>query len=388
MAMTAPWMPEKPLVIVDEAHGLEGAVARQVRLEFREEDFQLPEPGVPFEAHLAWLKEAQDRCRERVEAMDEEISLAAERSVAGLKWVPPNVVRERDKWKGAVLRIGEMLLDHKLSEEPWVVQEGRSLGGARRLSYLPVTGTRFVRTKLLDKAGMAVLMTATPPTAAEVGLPEGSRRLALPMQWPAVRRPVVLDFRGNMGRATREQAAPRVAEGVRDHAFGRTIVHAHAYGVARALSVAVKGLGVGHVLQDPDDREASLQEWLDGAEQVFLSVRMNEGLDLKGELCRTQILAKVPWPDLGDPWVQARNARMGEAWMARDVARSITQAYGRAVRSEDDWADFIILDEGFHAFYGRNKDLFPAWFREAVGLRKVGGARLEAFGAPPARTTR
>jgi Rad3-related DNA helicase len=174
-----------------------------------------------------------------------------------------------------------------------------------------------------------------------------------------------------MSLQRRAQNMGRIAQGIRDHANGKTIVHAHAHSLARALSDELKRLGVAHVLQDPDDREGSLAKWMRGLEEVFVSVRMNEGLDLRDDLCRTQILAKMPWPDLGDPWVQARNSTMGDAWMHREVARSIAQAYGRAVRSEQDWANFVILDEGFEAFYRRDKAMFPTWFREAVGLPKA-----------------
>jgi Rad3-related DNA helicase len=373
MAMTAPWLPDKPLVIVDEAHNLEGGVARQVSLEFREEDLDLPRPGATMEEHLAWLPQALTIARDKVEAMEDEIDATykAASDHDGLVWVPPDLLKGKDHWRGIVNRIAELLLDRKTTAEEWVVQERTAPGGARRVAYQPVTGTRFVRSKLLAKGRLAVLLTATPPTAHEVGLGEGVQRVVMPMRWPKQRRPVVLDFRGNMAKNSRDLAIPEVAKGIVQHASGKTIVHAHAYAVARALSGQLDLMGVKHVLQDPEDREASLARWMRGLEEVFISVRMNEGLDLRDELCRTQILAKMPWPDLGDPWVKARIASMGDGWMHREVARSITQAYGRAIRSEQDWANFVVLDQGFEGFYKRDKDLFPGWFREAVGLPKV-----------------
>lgn len=373
MAMTAPWLPEKPLVIVDEAHNLEGGVARLVSLEFREEDFELPREGASLEEHLAWLQQAVGLAREKVDVLDDEIDATykAASDHDGLVWVPPDLLKARDHWKGVLGRVSEMLLDHRTTGEAWVVQERKAAGGARRVAYQPVTGTRFVRRKLLAKGWRAVLLTATPPTAHEVGLGDQVRRVVMPMRWPRQRRPVVLDYRGNMSKDQRAAAIPAIARGIVDHAQGKTIVHAHAYSVARAISGALDQMKVKHVLQDPEDREASLARWMRGLEEIFVSVRMNEGLDLRDDLCRTQVLAKVPWPDLGDPWVKARIEAMGDAWMHREVARSIAQAYGRAIRSEGDWANFVVLDQGFEGFYRRDKDLFPPWFREAVGLPKV-----------------
>jgi Rad3-related DNA helicase len=369
LAMTAGWLAIKPLVIVDEAHNLETAVASQSAVELRSEEIAIPAPKATFQDYVSWLEKTQADARRQAEAVDEELEVLAEGG--DFSWVPPDKVRERERWRSLALKITEMLLDYKQHGEPWIVQESPGWRGTRRLVFRPVTGTRFVRTKLLSRGSLAVLLTATPPTGSEVGLQDQDKRITLPMRWPKERRPVVLDFRGSMSFQDRERSLPRIAQGIQEHVQGKTLVHAHAYSIAQALSRELSALGVRHILQDPEEREGSLKAWLKGSEEVFLSVRMNEGLDLRDEMCRTQVLAKVPWPDIKDPWVKARNELQGESWMHREVARSIAQAYGRAIRSEKDWANFVVLDQGFESFYRYNKDLFPAWFREAVGLREV-----------------
>jgi Rad3-related DNA helicase len=321
------------------------------------------------------MKGAVEHARARFDALNEEVDAWARdaRREGKEPWAPPTLVKARDHWQATLRRMVEMQLDAQQHAEPWVVQEARGKDGKRRVRYVPVTGRRFLQEKLLGKGRGVVLMTATPPTAHEVGLDERpSARVTMPLRVPRERRPVVLDYVGSMSLEQRALTLPRMAQAVARHVNGKTIVHAHAHKLARALSEELRKLGVRHVLQDPEDREGSLRAWVRGLEEVFVSVRMNEGLDLRDDLCRTQLLAKMPWPDLGDPWVQARNAHMGEAWMHRDVARSIVQAYGRAIRSEQDWADFVVLDQGFEGFWRRDRELFPAWFREAVGLPKVG----------------
>jgi len=42
------------------------------------------------------------------------------------------------------------------------------------------------------------------------------------------------------------------------------------------------------------------------------------------------------------------------------------QAYGRSVRSKDDWAKTYILDSAFGYFVKKNMNILPDWFRQAI----------------------
>jgi ATP-dependent DNA helicase DinG len=42
------------------------------------------------------------------------------------------------------------------------------------------------------------------------------------------------------------------------------------------------------------------------------------------------------------------------------------QAYGRSVRSREDWAKTYILDSAFGYFVIKNSDIFPDWFKQAI----------------------
>lgn len=84
------------------------------------------------------------------------------------------------------------------------------------------------------------------------------------------------------------------------------------------------------------------------------------------------IVAKAPFPYLGDPQIQKRLHRKadgGEVWYAMQVAREVVQMTGRGVRHEDDWAVAYVLDGQFVGNVWRNrKGMFPGWWREAVVL--------------------
>ena len=92
---------------------------------------------------------------------------------------------------------------------------------------------------------------------------------------------------------------------------------------------------------------------------------MSEGVDLKGDLSRFQILCKVPYPYLGDPIVKKRMNKRG-SWYPLQTAKTVVQSVGRSVRSIDDQATTYILDQDWSRFFGRNKNFFPEDFRKAL----------------------
>ena len=98
---------------------------------------------------------------------------------------------------------------------------------------------------------------------------------------------------------------------------------------------------------------------------VLLSPSMSEGVDLKGDLSRFQILCKVPYPYLGDPIVKKRMNKRS-SWYPLQTAKTVVQSVGRSVRSMDDQAVTYILDQDWDRFFGKNKHFFPADFKKAL----------------------
>lgn len=104
--------------------------------------------------------------------------------------------------------------------------------------------------------------------------------------------------------------------------------------------------------------------------RIVLSPAIEEGVDLKGDLSRFQVIAKVPYGYLGDPLVKLRSERYPLSY-ARSAVLRIVQACGRSVRGVDDYAQTYILDSSFETLLTRNSELFPEWFKEALHFHEV-----------------
>lgn len=241
----------------------------------------------------------------------------------------------------------------------------------------PLHVNYFLGKLLWWRGGKVILSSATVPGEEwlkDVGL--SSKRVAwvkVSSSFPTERRPVHVEPLGKMTQKEREETAPKIAKRIMEladeHEGQKGMVHCRAYSIMELIASHIpdEWLEERALLQDRDDREGSLAEWQDGDAQVFFSVSMDEGIDLKYEACEWQVLAKALYKHLGNKRVRTlvfeRNAWQ---WYMRAAAIQIQQAYGRAMRSEDDWQDFYILDTSAAILIDRNPEMFEEWFKDAI----------------------
>ena len=113
-----------------------------------------------------------------------------------------------------------------------------------------------------------------------------------------------------------------------------------------------------------DDKDKLVAEFRRRREfAILVGPCFGQGIDLPGDECRVNIIAKVPYPDMGDKKTRARVAER-PSWLDHVTSVRIVQAAGRGVRSEDDWCVTWIVDAQFKSFLGRAR--FPEWFRESI----------------------
>jgi len=98
---------------------------------------------------------------------------------------------------------------------------------------------------------------------------------------------------------------------------------------------------------------------------VLISPSLYLGLDLKDDVSRFQIITKVPYPNRGDRWIDAKRKINGQ-WYIWQTGLRLVQGYGRSVRSKEDWAKTYVLDSMFGLFVEENKNILPDWFVQAI----------------------
>ena len=169
-----------------------------------------------------------------------------------------------------------------------------------------------------------------------------------------------------------DNTLPRLLEAVKlildSHKGEKGIIHCHTYKIAKYLKYNIKDRNLRSriLIHDHTNREEILQKHIKSKKAtVLLSPSMTEGVDLKGDASRFQILCKVPYPYLGDKLVKKRMNRF-PGWYSLQTAKTIIQSAGRSIRNSEDHAVTYILDADFQRFYKRNGALFSKDFKECI----------------------
>jgi Rad3-related DNA helicase len=97
---------------------------------------------------------------------------------------------------------------------------------------------------------------------------------------------------------------------------------------------------------------------------ILFSPSMTEGLDLREDLSRLQIVCKVPYPAL-TPYNKARMQR-DPAYYQWQTALKLVQQTGRSNRSATDRSHTFILDSGFSTFIQKNNHILPKYWLDAI----------------------
>ncbi len=169
------------------------------------------------------------------------------------------------------------------------------------------------------------------------------------------------------------EIAMAVDEIMTRHRGERGIVHTTSYAQDRYIREHVSPQNRARLFstEGVSSRPALLKAHGSRDESVLISPSLHQGVDLKDELSRFQILVKVPYPDLSDRRTMIKLER-NPGWYDWQSALRLVQTYGRSVRSETDHAVTYVLDSHFPSFLRSHRDLFPEYFIEAVRSREDG----------------
>ena len=120
------------------------------------------------------------------------------------------------------------------------------------------------------------------------------------------------------------------------------------------------------LIHDSSTREKSLDHHINSEfETVLVSPSMMNGIDLKDDLSRFQIILKVPFPNLQSSKTKRRLETKPD-WYNWKTLIEIMQAYGRSIRNDEDWAETYVLDACFDQVLQKK---VPQYFRDALKIK-------------------
>lgn len=375
------------LLVIDEAHNLEAQLVTVYTVRFTAAEMKewlgAPLPHLPAaDAYRDLLGPHAERLRADLETIVQALEALRPPEVEpdAFLQMPPSreeiaLLERRDALEAALARLGYFL---DARETEWVVRYPPD--PAATFELVPLAVTEQTRELLTGCADLVVLSSAyLGPAAAlaeSLGFPDGAvRGFAVPSPFPLEQRPIVYRPVGALSRARQAEQEPalfaEIAAVLATHAKDKGLLHVASYAVARRLAadLARRAPGEARRLIFIDSSEAKAraleQHRASPLPTVLLSPSLREGVDLPDDLLRFQIVTKMPYGDLGDPWTAARRER-DPRWYALETAKALVQTYGRACRHAEDHGVTYVLDGQFARFLQHYRPLLPDWFLEAA----------------------
>ncbi len=364
-AMTASRIQKRKLLIIDEAHQLESAVLDFVSLSLDDGDLarhgaQLPKP-LTAESYVGWYHLA---------------------TTAKAFWAMLQDARESDDVARsdrvqtqfhAAKKVAEYMHD---DPDNWVIETVKSEYGTKA-SFRPIFGWPFMEELFFKHAEHVLLMSGTVldhrRLTENLGVaPNNYRFLQMPCTFPVKNREIqILPYvYVTGGQAKMHEWGAKLVEGVdaitTTHPNERGIIHTHTHAIASLLMDRCAGRKRFLHQRDFFDKTAMLAEHALQPNSVIVAPAMHEGVDLRGELSRFQVICKTPFPNYHDDVQLARRRELQPSVIDWMTVLKLVQSAGRSVRSADDWAKTYVLDATFDGLYRRARGLFPAWFEEAL----------------------
>jgi Rad3-related DNA helicase len=370
---------KRDVVVIDEAHGLAEWAEMYATIELSPERVPVwDDVGVPdVHADAGPEEDALDRTARFVASLRDTAKRAKD-ELTGRPELDREEVARRDRLQELISELGWFLEDYRDIDSPttWVVDQPDGEGSP--LAIKPLDPARYLQHTVWDRGNRFALLSATilskEAFCRGIGLhPANVALVDVEHTFPLEHRRLYDVTQGSMTYEHRAETVPKIARLIvrlmAEHPTEKGLIHAHSYDIAGRIVEKLGEFGVAARVRHHgrENRDAELSAWKASDDpEVFVSVKMEEALDLKGDLCRWQVVCKAPYRNTNDSRVARRLADDQWAWYHRTALRTVIQACGRVVRAPDDYGATYLADDSLLDLFDRAKADTPPWFRDQI----------------------
>lgn len=263
----------------------------------------------------------------------------------------------------------------------WIVSEVyKDNYDVTRVDLKPLDPSKYIKT-VMEKCPKTLIMSATilndKTFERNLGLSSeenSTKFIQIPSDFPVENRPIFplsveyLNFSNLQQMDVKSKISRAIDNIMHIHSNDKGIIHTSSYEQLNFIKDNLSKTNSRRlILTDPEiQRDEVIREHSESKKPtVLISPSLHTGLDLKDHLSRFQIITKVPYPNIADKWTSEKR-KISKEWYYWQTALRLVQAYGRSIRSKDDWAKTYVLDSAFNYFIKVNKNILPKWFLSAI----------------------
>jgi len=142
------------------------------------------------------------------------------------------------------------------------------------------------------------------------------------------------------------------------------IIHTNSFELAKWIENSIKDPRL--IFHDSSNKDEMLRLHMESEKPtVIVSPSMGTGVSFDNDSARFQIIAKIPYPSLASQKNKLRQNNNPD-WYSWKTVSGIIQMSGRPVRSNQDYADTIIIDGGFGDVIKHSSQFIPDWVQDAI----------------------
>jgi len=244
-----------------------------------------------------------------------------------------------------------------------------------KICVTPLSPKKYMNKLLFQKNKKNIIMSGTildkDYIIEEYGLnPKETCFISKDLPFPKENRPILYHPCGKIKHDDLQESMKPFSKTVKvildEHKNEKGIIFVTSY---KQMDCVLKQVKDDRILSHVDSKSkaAILESHKTSDNTVLLSPSLNEGVDLKDDLSRFQVVLKMPFPNLETIAIKKR-AELNPEWYAHETVLTLIQSTGRSIRNDKDTAVTYILCENFLWFYNKWKKFFPKWWRDAVHL--------------------
>tara|TARA_Y100000310_G_scaffold9417_1_gene9843 strand:+ start:25692 stop:27302 length:1611 start_codon:yes stop_codon:yes gene_type:complete len=357
-------------LVIDEGHNIESQLSKFVEISVSEH-FAKSILGISFPSKLTqfqifnWIKSDYLPCAIRKISYFEKAidQFGGDKFREKLKQFK-KITKQYDLLKGHVSKLKKFVSMY--DKDNWVFETSKTdVRGSTKATFKPIDVSLYSEESLFFLGQKILIMSATISNknifCRTLGIPtESCSFISIPSPFDPKNRPIIFSPVGSMSARMIDSTLPKLAEAVKQivdhHSSEKGIIHCKTFKIAHYLKNALQDSRI--ITHDSSNRdEVLLKHMRSKKPTILLSPSMTEGVDLKDDASRFQIICKVPYPYLGDKLVKKRMHKF-KGWYELQTAKALVQSAGRSVRSDQDHATTYILDSDFDRFFNKNCHIF------------------------------
>ena len=370
---------KRQLLVLDEAHTVESEVADFKSFTVFNEGLTgfLPKLSIPYESEYdieTWIAFGTE-LREKLLIFIDKASTILEKNIEQYPFTEKNLIDAITKEKNLTTVIEDM----RTNKDNWIVTsvEKTANNQLRKVLVTPIDVSSYFK-DILDKGSISLFMSATilsKDYLCKIGGIKSDQVKFIRVQesnFPLKNRPIYLMNVAWLNAKTMNQSLPAIANAVNNimttHKNEKGIIHTTSYSQLRFIKENISKENAIRLIETGSkfDRNEMLEKHYNSSKPtVLISPSLYLGVDLKDNLSRFQIIVKVPYADLTDRKISVMKQR-DPNWYTWNAILKLVQAYGRSIRSKEDFANTYILDSSITFLLKQAKEMSPKWFSDAI----------------------